>query len=163
MVRIFDVLGLSFKVVGSALIRIFPTTRNGPKDATASASFHPSYPLVASCSGQRKFLLSEDDGNPGSDVESDEESDEDQMRVGGERGAAPLSLFTPKIDNSLKVWRLPGNYVWYVDGYRWEGEAIEGEVAVRKEGETVVVEERTIVMEEEAVSMEEERITMQIE
>lgn len=58
-------------------------------DIVSGATFNPLYPSVmASCSGQRKFL---------SDLSSDNET----------------SHSTDIIDNTLKVWQLPGQYEWY--------------------------------------------------
>lgn len=48
--------------------------------------------MIATCSGQRKFILPTHE----SDEESDDESDEEQV-----------------IDNTLKAWRVPGQYQWY--------------------------------------------------
>ncbi|KAI7889516.1 WD40-repeat-containing domain protein [Mucor mucedo] len=59
-------------------------------DVTSCATFNPVYPVIASCSGQRKFVLPQD--------ESDESDDDEDEQV---------------IDNTLKVWRVSGQYQWY--------------------------------------------------
>ncbi|SAL95021.1 hypothetical protein [Absidia glauca] len=59
------------------------------QDIVSGATFNPLYPSVmASCSGQRKFTA---------DLSSDDDT----------------SHSTDIIDNSLKVWQLPGQYEWY--------------------------------------------------
>lgn len=58
-------------------------------DVTSCTTFNPVYPVIASCSGQRKFVLPQD--------ESDSDDEEEEQ----------------VIDNTLKVWRIPGQYQWY--------------------------------------------------
>ncbi|RUS26712.1 WD40-repeat-containing domain protein, partial [Jimgerdemannia flammicorona] len=90
-------------------------------DTTATTTFHPSYPLLASCSGQRKYTLPDESD---SDTETDsDDSDDSRMREDDRGAVSPLPAMST--DNSLKIWRLPGGYAWYVDGYRWDGGATE--------------------------------------
>ncbi|EPB88795.1 hypothetical protein HMPREF1544_04435 [Mucor circinelloides 1006PhL] len=56
-------------------------------DITSCATFNPVYPVIATCSGQRKFRL------PCADSDSEEE---DMI-----------------IDNTLKTWRVSGQYEWF--------------------------------------------------
>ncbi|GES93892.1 telomerase Cajal body protein 1-like [Rhizophagus clarus] len=65
-------------------------------DAISAISFHPTFPLIASCSGQRKFKLID-----GDKLENDQ------------------SITS---DNSLKFWRAEGNYAWCY--YNSEGEIL---------------------------------------
>ncbi|ORY06980.1 WD40 repeat-like protein [Basidiobolus meristosporus CBS 931.73] len=55
------------------------------EDLISAASFHPTLPLLLTCSGQRKFQISEDD---------------EELTI----------------DNSLKIWKVPASYNWYLDG-----------------------------------------------
>jgi hypothetical protein len=50
------------------------------------------YPVVATCSGQRKFNLPVD-----SDTDSDVEGMQEDIII----------------DNTLKTWRVPGQYEWF--------------------------------------------------
>ncbi|KAM3587175.1 hypothetical protein VKS41_002212 [Umbelopsis sp. WA50703] len=59
---------------------------SGHQDLVSSVSFNPLYPLMATCSGQRKFNI---------DEESDNDSDE------------------LPIDNSVQLWHLPGSWTAY--------------------------------------------------
>lgn len=77
-------------------------------------SIHPTLPLIASCSGQRKFKLINGDIS---------ENDQNQNITS---------------DNSLKIWRAKGDYAWCY--YSAEGEIvihpvtnIEGEENTSKE------------------------------
>lgn len=62
-------------------------------DIVSCATFNPVYPVVATCSGQRKFISSYE-----SDSSGNEEEVEDEVHI---------------IDNSLKTWRIPGKYEWF--------------------------------------------------
>ncbi|KAF1801250.1 WD40-repeat-containing domain protein [Mucor lusitanicus] len=59
-------------------------------DITSCATFNPVYPVMATCSGQRKFRL------PCQESDSEEEEEQDI-----------------KIDNTLKTWRVNGQYEWF--------------------------------------------------
>lgn len=59
-----------------------------PLDLVSAVSFNPLYPILASCSGQRKFNLAYH--------ESEDEEDDPQS-----------------IDNSLKLWHVPGTWETY--------------------------------------------------
>ncbi|CAB4431407.1 unnamed protein product [Rhizophagus irregularis] len=83
-------------------------------DAVSAMSIHPTLPLIASCSGQRKFKLINGDIS---------ENDQNQNITS---------------DNSLKIWRAKGDYAWCY--YSAEGEIvihpvtnIEGEENTSKE------------------------------
>ncbi|CAO3678076.1 unnamed protein product [Rhizopus stolonifer] len=58
-------------------------------DIISCAAFNPIYPMIATCSGQRKFVLPQD---------SDDEEEEEEEKM---------------IDNTLKTWRVPGEYEWF--------------------------------------------------
>ncbi|OBZ90666.1 Telomerase Cajal body protein 1 [Choanephora cucurbitarum] len=60
------------------------------QDIISSVSFNPVYPVMSTCSGQRKFSLPS--------VDSDESEEEEEEII---------------IDNTLKTWRVPGQYEWY--------------------------------------------------
>ncbi|KAI8078292.1 WD40-repeat-containing domain protein [Gilbertella persicaria] len=59
------------------------------QDIISGVSFNPIYPVLATCSGQRKFRLPI--------LDSDESDNEEEIIV----------------DNTLKTWRIPGQYKWY--------------------------------------------------
>ncbi|KAI8378254.1 WD40-repeat-containing domain protein [Choanephora cucurbitarum] len=59
------------------------------QDIISSVSFNPVYPVMSTCSGQRKFSLPS--------VDSDESEEEEEIII----------------DNTLKTWRVPGQYEWY--------------------------------------------------
>ncbi|GAN04172.1 WD domain, G-beta repeat-containing protein [Mucor ambiguus] len=62
-------------------------------DITSCATFNPVYPVIATCSGQRKFRLPCQE----SDSEEEEEEEEEDMII----------------DNTLKAWRVNGQYEWF--------------------------------------------------
>ena len=62
-------------------------------DIISCATFNPVYPVIATCSGQRKFVIP-------SDSEDEEDMEEDVI-----------------IDNTLKAWRVPGDYEWFYYEY----------------------------------------------
>lgn len=59
-------------------------------DLVSSASFNPLYPVMATCSGQRKFSM------------DDDSDDEDSNEL--------------PVDNSVQLWSLPGSWTTY-DSY----------------------------------------------
>ncbi|KAG2204929.1 hypothetical protein INT46_005355 [Mucor plumbeus] len=64
-------------------------------DIISSATFNPVYPIIATCSGQRKFRLSCQD----SEKDDEEEDDDEEEEI--------------IVDNTLKTWRVNGHYEWY--------------------------------------------------
>ncbi|KAI8060117.1 WD40-repeat-containing domain protein [Gongronella butleri] len=65
------------------------------QDAISSAAFNPAFPsVVATSSGQRKF---KDADAYDTDRDSDDELEKEQ----------------PPIDNSLRLWQVPGSYTWH--------------------------------------------------
>lgn len=68
---------------------------NAILDITSCATFNPVYPVIATCSGQRKFALPKDSSDE-EDEEDEEDMDKDVI-----------------IDNTIKTWRVPGQYEWY--------------------------------------------------
>ncbi|KAI9275935.1 WD40-repeat-containing domain protein [Phascolomyces articulosus] len=69
------------------------------QDLSVCATINPMYPwLIASASGQRKYTI--DDEESSSD-EEEEENDKERDSVEN------------TIDNSLKIWRVPGHTEWY--------------------------------------------------
>lgn len=57
--------------------------------------FNPVYPVIATCSGQRKFRLPCQD----SEEDDEEEDDDEEEEI--------------IVDNTLKTWRVNGQYEWY--------------------------------------------------
>lgn len=100
-------------------------------DAVSAATFHPSGSILATSSGQRKFDLVL---NSSSDSSSDSDSNSAGMK--SSKWATPKKsegsggTATSTIDNSIRLWGLPGDSVWYVDGQRWDGSdmAVDGTV-----------------------------------
>ncbi|CEP10569.1 hypothetical protein [Parasitella parasitica] len=60
-------------------------------DITSCATFNSVYPVIATCSGQRKFRL------PCMDSDDEQEEGDDELIV----------------DNTLKIWRMGGHHEWY--------------------------------------------------
>ncbi|KAF9130377.1 Telomerase Cajal body protein 1 [Mortierella sp. 14UC] len=94
---------------------------HGHDDVVSTATFHPTGSMLATSSGQRKYELF-DSNDFSSDSNSD--SDSDSEDVGGAEKIVAESIldedFAPAlIDNSISLWTLPGEYVWYVNGQRW--------------------------------------------
>ncbi|CAI2175811.1 1769_t:CDS:10 [Funneliformis geosporum] len=109
------------------------------EDAISAISIHPSFPLIASCSGQRKFKS------------IDAFISKDQNR-------------NTTSDNSLKVWRAKGDYAWRY--YNTGGENLIHNTEVDEnitsnpeeinvEG-TVDVDSRTAILEVDLVEVEEQ-------
>ncbi|KAF9913234.1 Telomerase Cajal body protein 1 [Lobosporangium transversale] len=102
-------------------------------DVVSAATFHPSGALLATCSGQRKYELlfhSLDSSSDASDVEEGGERELGNQKTekkgvaaqdskGSEGPGTPPVKTVSYIDNSIRLWTLPGDYVWYVDGQRW--------------------------------------------
>ncbi|KAI9472107.1 MAG: WD40-repeat-containing domain protein [Benjaminiella poitrasii] len=63
------------------------------EDLVSSVALNPVYPVVATCSGQRKFQLETDD----------DDSDDDSV----------LEDELVMVDNSIKIWRMKGEYEWH--------------------------------------------------
>ncbi|CAG8810636.1 31722_t:CDS:10 [Gigaspora margarita] len=76
----------------------------GHKDAVSSTMFHPYSPLIASCSGQRRFdyLIN---GNIKIDFTDNNNSNLDSLEI---------KSICNDIDNSLKIWKVEGNYEWHL-------------------------------------------------
>jgi len=99
----------------------------------SAATFHPSGSILASCSGQRKYDLAL---NSSTDSSSDSDSDSDtNLRDTGGKSKHPKAQKTKAsddmdstmstIDNSIRLWALPGESVWYVNGQRWDATSME--------------------------------------
>lgn len=69
-------------------------------DITSCATFNPVYPVIATCSGQRKFTSPVDDSS----------SDDEDEREDDKMSEIKEELI---IDNTIKTWRVPGQYEWY--------------------------------------------------
>ncbi|KAI8889136.1 WD40 repeat-like protein [Backusella circina FSU 941] len=76
------------------------------QDLSSCVAFNPIYPVIASCSGQRKFELPRMDDDSDNESDDDESDDEDDDEI--------------IIDNTLKAWRVPGQYQWF--GYDHQNE-----------------------------------------
>jgi hypothetical protein len=92
----------------------------------SATSFHPSGSILATSSGQRKYDLALDssDSESDSDSNSDADTDTDAGLTAADNSNATTT--TPSIiDNTIRLWALPGDSVWYVDGQRWEGTSMD--------------------------------------
>ncbi|KAI9260309.1 WD40-repeat-containing domain protein [Helicostylum pulchrum] len=87
-------------------------------DIVSCATFNPVYPVIATCSGQRKFTLPQDS--------SDEDEDMDEEKV--------------IIDNTLKTWRVPGEYQWYM----YESAPVVDDQTIEN---TTITTEETVVLQ----------------
>ncbi|KAF9198693.1 Telomerase Cajal body protein 1 [Haplosporangium sp. Z 27] len=118
--------------------QVDPITRlsariHGHEDVISAATFHPSSSILATCSGQRKYELSLDsDESDSSDSESinQDSNDTELKKVDSPSQSVILdSIYDinnsekETIDNSIRLWSLPGDYVWYVNGQRWSNPA----------------------------------------
>ncbi|KAF9090231.1 Telomerase Cajal body protein 1 [Mortierella sp. AM989] len=103
---------------------------HGHDDVISAATFHPSNSILATSSGQRKYELSLDSNESDSSDSSDSEDDNEIKDTGMKKVeppsqskvSEPYALKIPDkaaIDNSIRLWSLPGEYVWYVNGQRW--------------------------------------------
>ncbi|CAO3670891.1 unnamed protein product [Umbelopsis ramanniana] len=90
-IRLFDI---SVMKDGGDVIEPTKLVR-GHDDLVSSVSFNQVYPLLASCSGQRKFSIGNDESDDDDEVDGDD--DQDQLQI----------------DNSLKLWHLPGSWITY--------------------------------------------------
>ncbi|KAG0007410.1 Telomerase Cajal body protein 1 [Entomortierella chlamydospora] len=99
-------------------------------DVISAATFHPSGSLLATSSGQRKYelLLNSDDSDSSESEDSEdikENIDTEMKKVeppSQSKISEPQDPGEPEkatIDNSIRIWTLPGEYVWYVNGQRW--------------------------------------------
>lgn len=99
-------------------------------DVISCTTFNPVYPVIASCSGQRKFSLPDN-----SSSEDEDTMDLDDQVI---------------IDNTLKHWRVPGQYEWYP--YEYD---TSGVVAT----EAQIIEDATTVTEETIIATNLEEAT----
>ncbi|KAF9275875.1 Telomerase Cajal body protein 1 [Mortierella alpina] len=99
---------------------------HGHDDVVSAATFHPSGSMLATCSGQRKYELDCFAKDSDSDTESDSDSGvEDAVSSQDDAEAiAPKSVSTT-VDNSIRLWSLPGEYAWYVNGQKWTDSGME--------------------------------------
>jgi len=96
--------------------------------------------MLATSSGQRKYELP-----CGDDSASHSDSDADSDDEGGGKGASQIDTGSilaidsepAGIDNSVSLWTLPGEYVWYVNGQRWTDQSSQStqEGVTKKESE----------------------------
>lgn len=97
----------------------FPSMLDGT-DIVSSATFHPSWPLLLSSSGQRKFRLRDTSAfadSSSSSSDSDSDHDEDIAPNTAADGSPPLLPRSfDSVDNSLRVWHLPCTWTWQEDG-----------------------------------------------
>ncbi|KAF8935400.1 Telomerase Cajal body protein 1 [Haplosporangium gracile] len=113
----------------------------------SSAAFHPTGSMLATSSGQRKYELfgtsntnSDSDSDSDSDVESHSKVEQAITSVQGKYSDSAV------IDNSISLWTLPGEYVWYVNGQRWSEPSTKEDATVNGEGEAMV--DSTMVLDE---------------
>ncbi|GJJ68978.1 telomerase Cajal body protein 1 [Entomortierella parvispora] len=87
-------------------------------DVVSTATFHPSGTLLATSSGQRKYELALDSESESDSDISDSESDLATTDASTSRTVETLPL-EDTIDNSIRLWSIPGALAWYVNGLRW--------------------------------------------
>ncbi|KAF9428063.1 Telomerase Cajal body protein 1 [Podila epigama] len=111
----------------------------GHNDVISAATFHPSNSMLATSSGQRKYDL---DLSISSSDESDSDMEESistltstpqqvgdvHVHVVTEDSAGNDVESESQIDNSIRLWSIPGEYKWYVDGQLWTGEIYSNSV-----------------------------------
>ncbi|KAI9496871.1 WD40-repeat-containing domain protein [Zychaea mexicana] len=86
--------------------RLVRSIDHAHQDLTVCATINPMYPwLIASASGQRKYSAA-----AGNDDSSDESSDDDDE---DDKDDNTQHKDSNSIDNSLKLWRVPGHSEWY--------------------------------------------------
>ncbi|KAF9908174.1 Telomerase Cajal body protein 1 [Linnemannia zychae] len=102
----------------------------GHDDVISTAAFHPTGSMLATSSGQRKYELFDSDD---SDSDSEEDSEEESQQT--PESTLDKDFEPPVIDNSISLWSLPGEYVWYVNGQRWA--AADQSTKQQQEGEDV--------------------------
>ncbi|KAF9333193.1 Telomerase Cajal body protein 1 [Linnemannia elongata] len=115
------------------------TRIHGHNDVISSAAFHPTGSMLATSSGQRKYeLFSSSSAN--SDSNSDSDSDDEGPGINGLSTTSVQDKdFEPAvIDNSISLWTLPGEYVWYVNGQRWTGQSAQEGTNMNEESEVAV-------------------------
>ncbi|KAF9354696.1 Telomerase Cajal body protein 1 [Mortierella sp. NVP85] len=95
----------------------------GHEDVVSAAAFHPSGSILASCSGQRKFdlaLNSSTDSSSDSDSDSDTNLRDTGPKAQKTKASDGMDSTLSTIDNSIRLWALPGESVWYVNGQQWD-------------------------------------------
>ncbi|KAG0311093.1 Telomerase Cajal body protein 1 [Dissophora globulifera] len=110
---------------------------HGHDDVISAATFHPSGSILATCSGQRKYDMDLEDG---SDTDMSSSSEEDEPLVSDVSTSQEKVLLTNSlgandgarstIDNSIKLWTLPGDYAWYLNGQRYDGASSGGDYSM---------------------------------
>ncbi|KAF9084879.1 Telomerase Cajal body protein 1 [Mortierella sp. AD031] len=97
------------------------TRIRGHDDVISSAAFHPTGSMLATSSGQRKYeLYGSIDDSDSSDPDSDDENRNGSINADKTSARQEEDSEQPSvIDNSVSIWTLPGEYVWYVNGQRW--------------------------------------------
>ncbi|KAI9233030.1 MAG: WD40-repeat-containing domain protein [Podila humilis] len=129
----------------------------GHEDVISAAAFHPSNSLLATSSGQRKYDM--DLSEPPSS-EDDSESDSEDQQSARKTQPPPLTIATSEttettIDNSIRLWSIPGEYKWYVNGQQWTEETVSEHVATEPLANDSVPEvENTLVQEDEILAPE---------
>lgn len=78
--------------------------------------------MLATSSGQRKYEL--DLSEPASSSEDDSDSDSEDQQPARRTSPGPSTVTTSEtaettIDNSIRLWSIPGEYKWYVNGQPW--------------------------------------------
>ncbi|KAG0331094.1 Telomerase Cajal body protein 1 [Podila horticola] len=94
----------------------------GHEDVISAAAFHPSNSMLATSSGQRKYEL--DLSEPASSSEDDSDSDSEDQQPARRTSPGPSTVTTSEtaettIDNSIRLWSIPGEYKWYFNGQPW--------------------------------------------
>ena len=119
-------------------------------DVISSAAFHPTGSMLATSSGQRKYELF-GSSNADSDSNSDSDSDDKAPSNSGQTTSVQDKDFEPAvIDNSISLWALPGEYVWYVNGQRWTSQSAQECTTVN--GESEAAGESTMTLDEQIKS-----------
>lgn len=95
--------------------------------------------MLATSSGQRKYELS-GSSNADSDSNSDSDSDGEAPSNDGQviTSVQDKDVESAVIDNSISLWTLSGEYVWYVNGQRWTDQSAQEGTTVNGESEAAV-------------------------
>ncbi|KAF9964934.1 Telomerase Cajal body protein 1 [Mortierella alpina] len=130
---------------------------HGHDDVVSAATFHPGGSMLATSSGQRKYEL--DCLAKDSDSDSDMDSDSDSGVDKGASSQDEAEAITPRsisstVDNSIRLWSLPGEYAWYVNGQKWT----ESSIAVEESASEPAVALEAPLLDTMMASVEDVRV-----
>ncbi|KAF9585629.1 Telomerase Cajal body protein 1 [Lunasporangiospora selenospora] len=125
---IFDLLNMSESTTSDGLV----TRVHCHEDIVSAAVFHPNDSRLATSSGQRKYdlgplLFDSDFGEPDKLSELEDSIVDDLGPKAAKQAGTDLvqeqeaTSLTVTLENSIRIWSLPGQYVWYVnDDQQWK-------------------------------------------